>query len=403
MSNSQQINKESKVLRILFLTSVNHPQVKYEAEYLGKNFDLTYMVTPILERKQLLYAFKCFLKNFPEVCISLLKLKVLPIPQILPYILISSIILEKQKLHNEKYDLIYAHWLYPAGFIGLILSKILNCRVVSAVWGYDIQVIRGVKDYGVQGLKRIISKYVIEKSDLIIVNHKIHKILAQHISKSAVHNKIIYIPPAIPDISVDTQDELTNELKERLRLNYSELRRKNIVLYSPSLRPLYGVTEFIRAIPIINTSLKDCIFIMVGEGELKNEVIKFIKENELEDKVILMGKISHKSMKVLYKLSALVCDLAYSGTGTTTREALCFGKPVIGIDIPGTHILHGVNGFLIKKGDYKSLARYIIAILEDLKLRKKLSTNARKTFEKEFSIQKRINTILEILNNRYRS
>jgi len=59
-------------LKILFLTSVDHPQVKYEAEYLGEKLDLTYMVTPTLEKKQLLYAFKCLSKTFPEVCISLL-------------------------------------------------------------------------------------------------------------------------------------------------------------------------------------------------------------------------------------------------------------------------------------------------------------------------------------------
>jgi len=125
-------------LRIGFLTSIVHPQIKYEAEYLSKRFHVTYMVTPILERKQLLYAFKCLFKNFPEVCTSLLKLKVPPIPQLLPNILISSIILEKGKMHTKKYDLIYAHWLYPAGFIGLMLSKILNCKLILAIWGYDI-------------------------------------------------------------------------------------------------------------------------------------------------------------------------------------------------------------------------------------------------------------------------
>jgi len=386
-------------LDILFLTSVDHPQIKYEAEHLGKKLNLTYMITPILSKKQLPYAFKCLSKNFPGVCVSLLKLRVLPIPQLLPYILMSSIILEKEKMHSKKYDLIYAHWLYPAGFIGLILSKILNCKLVSVIWGYDIQVIRGVKNYGIQGLNRIIVKTVIEKSDLIITNHKIHKTLAQHLSSPTAHDKILYVPPAIPDISVGAQDEFTIELKEKLQFNLDKLGGKNIILYSPSLRPLYGIMEFVRAIPIISASVKDCIFIVVGNGELKDDVIKFVKENELGDKVFLVGKVSHESMKVLYKLSTLVCDLAYSGTGTTALEALCFGKPVIGIESPKTVITHGIDGFLIKKGDYKSLADYVITILEDYKLREKLSINARKTFEEKFIIQKRINRLLKIFNN----
>ena len=386
-------------MRILFLTSVDHPQIKYEAEYLGKRFCVTYIVTPFLERKQLPYAFKCLFKNLPEVCISLLKLRVPPIPQLRYYILMSSIILSKEKLRSKKYDLIYAHWLYPAGFIGLVLSKIFNCKVVSVIWGYDIQVIRGVKNYSFQGLNRIIVKTVIEKSDLIITNHKIHKILAQHLSSPTAHDKILYVPPAIPDISVGAQDEFTIELKEKLQFNLDKLGGKNIILYSPSLRPLYGIMEFVRAIPIISASVKDCIFIVVGNGELKDDVIKFVKENELGDKVFLVGKVSHESMKVLYKLSTLVCDLAYPGTGTTALEALCFGKPVIGIESPKTVITHGIDGFLIKKGDYKSLADYVITILEDYKLREKLSINARKTFEEKFIIQKRINRLLKIFNN----
>jgi glycosyltransferase involved in cell wall biosynthesis len=311
----------------------------------------------------------------------------------------SSIILNEEKVRDGKYDLIYAHWLYPAGFIGLILSKILNCKLVSVIWGYDIQVIREVKSYGVRGLNRIISRLVIEKSDLIIANHRIHEVLAKHISSPKAHNRILYLPPAIPDISIDAQDEFTAELKERLQFTLDELKEKKVVLYAPSLRPLYGVREFVRAAKIVSTSLKECIFIIVGDGELKDEAIRFIKENCLEDKVVLVGKVSHDCMKVLYKLSALVCDLAYPGTGTTSLEALCFGKPVIGIESPKTVITHGVNGFLIEKGDYRSLANYVVAILKDDELRRKLSINARKTFEEKFIIQKRINRLLNIFND----
>jgi glycosyltransferase involved in cell wall biosynthesis len=311
----------------------------------------------------------------------------------------SCTILEGKRMRSEKYDLIYAHWLYPAGFIGLMLSRILNCKIVSVIWGYDIQVLREAKDYGVRELNRVISRIVIEKSDLVIANHKVHKILAQCISSPKAHDRILYVPPAIPDISLDAQDEFTAELKEKLRFTPDELKEKKVVLYAPSLRPMYGVKEFVRATQIVSKFVKDCVSIIVGDGELKSEVIKFINENNLEDKVVLVGKVSHESMKVLYKLSTLVCDLAYPGTGTTALEALCFGKPVIGMESPKTIITHGVDGFLIKRGDYKSLANYMITILEDHKLRERLSINARKTFEEKFIIQKRINRLLKVFNS----
>jgi glycosyltransferase involved in cell wall biosynthesis len=173
---------------------------------------------------------------------------------------------------------------------------------------------------------------------------------------------------------------------------------KKVVLYAPSLRPLYGIKEFLKATRIVSNSIKDCVFIIVGDGELKNEAIKFIRENELEDRVFLLGKVSYESMKILYKMSTLVCDLAYPGTGTTTLEAFCFGKPVIGIKSPKPVITHGKNGFLIEKGDYESLAKYMEILLKHPKLQETFSLEARNTYEKYFNIEKRILALVGIFN-----
>ena len=384
-------------MKVLFLTSVDHPQVRLEAEHLGKKLDLTYVVVPSLNKKLLPQSLKYLIKHFPKVCLSLIKLHPPLIPQVLYYLLLFVTFLENKKIASKKYDIIYAHWLYPAGFLALLLSKIWETKVVSVIWGYDIQVVREAKNYGIYGTNRVISRFVIEKSDLVVTNHKIHKIIAYHISKQKINNKIIYIPPAIPDISLNIQEEPTTELKEKISpiLNNS---RKKVVLYAPSLRPLYGIKEFLKATRIVSNSIKDCVFIIVGDGELKNEAIKFIRENELEDRVFLLGKVSYESMKILYKMSTLVCDLAYPGTGTTTLEAFCFGKPVIGIKSPKSVITHGKNGFLIEKGDYESLAKYMEILLKHPKLQETFSLEARNTYEKYFNIEKRILALVGIFN-----
>jgi glycosyltransferase involved in cell wall biosynthesis len=276
-----------------------------------------------------------------------------------------------------------------------LLSKIFNSKLISVVWGYDVQIVPGVKHYGVQGLRRIMSRFVIEKSDLVIVNHIIHKKLAERL-KGSPSNKIIFVAPAIPDISISIQDELTSELRDKLRVKDEALKKIPIVMYSPSLEPLYGIIEFIKAASIVSFSVRNCIFIVVGEGKLKDEAIRLVKESRLENKVIFTSKISHESMKVLYKLSTLVCDLAYPGTGTTALEAFCFGKPVIGIKSPKTIITHGTNGFLIERDDPQALAKYIVKILQNSSLRKRLSENARKTYEEKFSMEKRIESLLMV-------
>jgi len=384
----------SSAVKILFLASLDHPQVRLEAEALSRLLDVDYVVINF-NSSDLRHSFHKFFTNLPSLLIALMKLKIPPIPfrAFLGYLLTSSLLMEKVK--GKRYDLIYAHWLYPAGFVGLIISRIINCKIVSVVWGYDIQVISGIKNYGVQGLNRMISKAVLQKSDLIIANHKVHKVVAEHLSGSSTCKKIVYVPPAIPDIAMSTQDKLANELREKLGHDLDELRGKKVILYSPSLRPLYGIQEFVKAIPIVDASINDCVFIVVGEGELKSEAIKFIKDVGLQDRVLFMGRISHESMKALYKISTVVCDLAYSGTGTTTLEAFCFGRPVIGIRSPKTLIEDRVTGFLVNRGDHESLAKYLIEILNNDELREALSRNARKVYEEKFSMEKRVKTLLK--------
>lgn len=388
-------------MRVLFLTSVEHPIVKIESEYLSKEVDLTYIHVPVLNNNQFPYAFRCFIKHLPQIFLSLIKLRPPLLPQVVYYLLLFGIILENKEVSNRKYDLIYAHWLFPAGFLGLMLSNIWKSKVVSVIRGYDIQVMREIKNYGIRGIKRVISRFVIEKSDLVIVVHKSYKILAQQISRPKHHNKIFYIPLSVPDISSSIPEDLTAELREKLspiidKVGKSEIK---IVLYGPSLNRLYGIREFLKAVQKISNSVENSVFIIVGDGELKDEAIKFIKENKLETRVLLLGKVSYESMKILYKLSTLVCDLAYPGTGTMTLEAFCFGKPVIGIKTPKSVIIHGKNGFLIEKGDYESLAVYIEAILKDPELWRVLSKEARQAFEKYFNLEKNLRDLLKIFNN----
>ncbi|MCS7374777.1 MAG: glycosyltransferase family 4 protein [archaeon GB-1845-036] len=385
-------------MKILLLTSVDHPQIRFEAEMLRKFFEVDYVALNNLNLRSK-DAFITFLKSFPQIFVTLFCLRFPPIPPVsfLNHLLIAGYLIGNKKILKEKYNVIYAHWLFPAGFVGLILSKILDIKVISVVWGYDIQIVQGVKKYGIRGSLRILSKNVIRKSDLVIVNHRVHKRIAEELLGGRSNN-IVYIPPAIPDISVGVREELTEELKERLSsLNaIDELKANHIVLYSPALTSIYGIMEFVKAIPEVLSKVDNCIFIIVGEGELKDRAINYINEMKLDDKVFFLGRVSHESMKILYKISTIVCDLAYSGTGTTTLEAFCFGKPVIGINTPKSVIKHGENGFLIKRGDHYSLANYVVKILKNSYLRERLSRNARDVFEKSFSMRNRMRNLFKL-------
>jgi len=386
-------------MRILVITSVAHPQIIHEVEALGKKCDLEYFSVEPPNRanigKMLKYGLKAFFRRLPIIVPSLIKVGIPPVTLLYPvYVLKASQIIDHIFRKHVKFDIVYTHWLFPAGFIGLIVGRFVRCKLVVTAWGYDIQRLKNVKGYGINHRIAVFSKKVMEKSDAVIVNHRVHKKTAMHLVGTYHKKKIIYIPPAIPDISsLPSNKELPFELKN----NSDVIHKSNVILFSPALRPLYGIVEFIKAIPLITSKIDNCFFIIVGEGELKKEAMRIVEEKGLTDKVVFTGRVDHEVMKVLYRSSTLVCDLCYAGQGTTTLEAFCFGKPVIGMATAKKLIEHGKNGFLIKRGDYKALAHYISKLLSANKLREEMSKNARKSFKK-FNMQVRIDRLIEIFN-----
>jgi len=388
-------------MRILFLTSVDHPWVIMEAESLSKLFKVDYVLTnyvSINDVSHLKKALVALLKNLPIVCIALIRLHIPPIPfrLFISQLLIAGLLIDNRRLSTQRYNIIYANWLFPAGFVGLILSKVLHTKIVSVIHGYDIQFVTGVKGYGILDLKRIVAKYVLRRCNVVTAYDRIYEELAVSLAGASYRNKIVYVPPGIPDIepSPNNKDQLPAELKNRADI----LHRRNVVLYSPQLKPLYGIIDFMKAIPLIVAQLDDCLFIITGEGELKSEAMRFIEERKLVDKVVFTGRVSHNTMTTLYKLSTVVCDLCYAGQGTTTFEAFRSGKPVIGIATAKRYIEHGKNGFLVRRGDYENLASYILRISCDHKLMEKMSKNARESFERNFNIVTRITELTKIFN-----
>jgi glycosyltransferase involved in cell wall biosynthesis len=71
------------------------------------------------------------------------------------------------------------------------------------------------------------------------------------------------------------------------------------------------------------------------------------------------------------------------------------GLPIISSDVRGLrdYIKHEQNGLLFSVDDYKALAKSILRLANDRKLRSKLSQGAIESFEKEYDMRKNIRTI----------
>jgi glycosyltransferase involved in cell wall biosynthesis len=383
-------------LRVLVLSSANHPEVLAEAEALGQVFSVDYEYIDYFPRSQLKQCLIATTRNLWRSLPALIRLRIPPFPpkDFFRNFLSASLLIENVDPKKRAYDVIYSNWLFPSGFAGLLLSRIIQCKLICVPRGYDIQGFPGSTTYGINGYLRIISKYVMLKADAIVVTHQVHRRTAIRLCGDSIDKKIIYIRSALPDLTKLLAG--VSELPPSI-LTGKIARSRKIVLYAPSFRPIYGILDLMRAIPLVIRRAPEAFFILAGQGQLEKRVRGIIQEEGLTDNVLMLGQVKYATMLALYQRAEVVCDLAYFGSGTTTIEAFCFAKPVIAFASQKRYVDDGRNGFEVKPGDYSDLATKLIGLLNDNELRSQMSINARQSFETNFLLEGRISKIRQLI------
>ena len=164
---------------------------------------------------------------------------------------------------------------------------------------------------------------------------------------------------------------------------YSE-ERKKVIVNVGRIEGQKNQLLLIKSFEKIMDKFPDYKLIIYGEGSKKEELIKYINERKLNDRVVLAGQVDNIYDKI-YDASLFVLSSDYEGMPNALIEAMCLGLPVISTDCPcgGPKMLikDGVNGFLVPVNDENIMSETISRILADDKLRKELSINASKLKE----------------------
>jgi phosphatidylinositol alpha-1,6-mannosyltransferase len=161
-------------------------------------------------------------------------------------------------------------------------------------------------------------------------------------------------------------------LGEHARAMFGIPEQLPMILTVARLVPRKGhmnVLEAIRQLPF------DVRWVVVGDGPCRMQLEEAIAERGLQDKVLLLGKVSDDDLLGLYN----ACDvfvmtpqerrcsrwLDSEGFGLVFHEANACGKAVIGSDISGCRdsIVDGRTGLLAPPEDSETLGRALMFLL----------------------------------------
>jgi glycosyltransferase involved in cell wall biosynthesis len=138
-------------------------------------------------------------------------------------------------------------------------------------------------------------------------------------------------------------------------------------------------------------------FVLVGEGELRTEVENRIAEHKVADSVEVLGWRSDVPT-LLSCVDMFVLPSLWEGMPLAILEAMASGVPVVVSDIPGNCDLvdHAVDGLLFEPNNSDDLAEQILKLVDDPKLRTRLSAAAYAKVSSKYSLTQRLAKITEL-------
>ena len=147
-----------------------------------------------------------------------------------------------------------------------------------------------------------------------------------------------------------------------------------------------GFLDLLRVFRLLRKDYPDWKLDIVGDGNEKDNLLRYIKTHKLENDVTLHGFQKKEYIDNLMNKSSIYLMTSYTESfGIVLIEAMSHGIPCIAFDsAEGSKeiINSGENGYLIKNRNIDMMVKKIGDLINDLDERKRIGKNARESVKK---------------------
>lgn len=216
--------------------------------------------------------------------------------------------------------------------------------------------------------KKFILKRVLKKSKKIIVLTEDYRNLINK-KYGIKKEKIVVIPNGNSFKIVSIKKKKSNKIKLLFVGRISS--QKNMPLLLSSFKKT-----------LLNN--KNIVLNIVGEGDEKEFVKKFIEVNKLEENIFLKGRMEGNKLEEIYQNADIfISPTKQESFGTVYLEAMASGLPIITSNVPAVRnvVKNNYNGLLCNQ-NIKSFSKAIQKLIDNPKLRERLAKNGLKEVKK---------------------
>lgn len=270
----------------------------------------------------------------------------------------------------HKINIVVSYFIDPPVF-SFLAARLSLCRPYFVVGFRDLGLLRS--------LHNCLLRYVFRRSDAFLANSlAVRDDYVQH-----------------DDLPEEKFTVIGNGLDlQRFSASRKPPRSPKVIGIVANLnRQVKRVDIFIRAAAIVVNKKPEVSFSVIGEGELKQDLLALALELNILEKVNFVGR-SYDVAQSLQEIDVGVNTSETEGFANGVLEYLAAGVPVVATESGGNMeiIVEGKNGFLFPVNDYEALAERLLLIIEDHALYERLCRNTvssvRGRFDMAFMIQR---------------
>jgi len=218
--------------------------------------------------------------------------------------------------------------------------------------------------------------------------------VARHIQAQGAPPELVRV--ALNGIELNRFKDVPNETDCRQMLSVPE--SAPVVGCVAHLSAKKGQSYLIQAVAQLKDKWPNLQCILIGEGEMKEELAGLAAELGITDRVHLLG-YREDAVAVMNACDiAVLPSVAKEGLGLVLVEAALLGKPVIGSNAPGIDeaLEDGTSGLLFPPGDAHALAAALDKLLADKELQKTMGLAGRERALKLFTAEAMTDRIEDI-------
>ncbi|HLN46020.1 MAG TPA: glycosyltransferase family 4 protein [Candidatus Sulfotelmatobacter sp.] len=169
--------------------------------------------------------------------------------------------------------------------------------------------------------------------------------------------------------------KISNEFKREYGLN-----NRQVVLFVGRLIPRKGLTYLIKAAAEITKENNNILFLIVGDGPLKEELISQIETLNVSFNFKFVGDAKDNELPYFYNCADIfVLPSIQEGQGIALLEAQACAKPIVAFNIGGVDeaVLNGKSGLLVEKSNSEMLSKAMLDLLSNQTLRDSMGSFGR--------------------------